>query len=221
VLEVIVRRANLQTTSTIYNKETQLLAFADDIDIVGRSQSAIRDAYLALEREAAKVGLKLNEQKTKYMIAARNDRTIRNVGRSVAIGDKHFEVVKDFVYLGSLMTPTNDVSLKIQRRIQNANRCFFGLRKHLRSSHLSRQTKFNIHKSLIRPVLLYDSETWVLTKREENQLLVFVRMVLGTICGPEIENGVYRRRYNHELDKEFISPNSLNVTNTDCATLVT
>jgi hypothetical protein len=94
VLEVIVRRANLQTTGTIYNIETQLLAYADDIDIVGRSQSAVQNAYLALEGEATKVWLK-----------------------SMAIGDKHFEVVIEFVYLGSLMTPTNDVSLEIQRRI--------------------------------------------------------------------------------------------------------
>jgi hypothetical protein len=42
---------------------------------------------LALEGEAAKVGLKINEQKTKYMIAARNDTMIRDVGQSVAIGD--------------------------------------------------------------------------------------------------------------------------------------
>jgi hypothetical protein len=94
-----------------------------------RSQSAVRDAYLALEREAAKVRFKINEQKTR---------------QSVAIGDKHLEVVKEFVYLGSLITPTNDVSLEIQRRIQTANRCFFGLRKHLQLSHLSRQTKFTI-----------------------------------------------------------------------------
>jgi hypothetical protein len=66
VLEVIVRRANLQTTGTIYNKETQLLAYAGDIDSVCTSQPAVRDAYLALEGEAAKVGLKINEQKTKY-----------------------------------------------------------------------------------------------------------------------------------------------------------
>jgi hypothetical protein len=34
------------------------------------------------------------------------------------------------------------------------------------------------------------------------------------ICGLKIENGVYRRKYNHELDKEFDSPNALNVTKT-------
>jgi hypothetical protein len=68
---------------------------------------------------------------------------------------------------------------------------------------------------LIRPVLLYGSETWVLTKREENQLLVvFERKVVRTICGPKIGNGVYRRRYNHELEREFDSPNVLNVTKT-------
>jgi hypothetical protein len=167
-----------------------------------------------LEGEEAKDELKIHEQKTKYMIAARNDRMIRDVGQSVAIGDKHFEVIKEFVYLGSLMTPTNDMSLEIQRRIQTANRCFFGLRKHLQSTHLSRQTKFTIHKTLIHPVLLYDSETWVLTKREENQLLVFERKVFRPICSPKIENGVYRRRYNYELDKEFDSPNVLNVTKT-------
>jgi hypothetical protein len=81
----------------MYIKEIQLLSFADNIDIVGKSQSAVRNAYLALEGEA---GLKINEQETKYMIAARNDTTIRDVGQGVAIGDKHFQVVKEFVYLG-------------------------------------------------------------------------------------------------------------------------
>jgi hypothetical protein len=54
----------------------------------------------------------------------------------------------------------------------------------------------------------------VLAKREEKQLLVFERKVLRTICGLKIENGVYNRKYNHELDKEFDSPNALNVTKT-------
>jgi hypothetical protein len=111
------------------------------------------------------------------------------IRRFVAIGDKHFEVVNETVYLGSLMTATNDEWRIRIRRIQIANRCFFGLRQHLRSSHLSLQTKFTIHKTLIRPVLLYVSETWVLIKREENQLLVFERNVLCTICNPKIGGG--------------------------------
>jgi hypothetical protein len=42
------------------------------------------------------------------------------------------------------------------------------------------------------------------------ELLVFERKIQRTICDPKIENGVYRRRYNHELD----SSNALNITKT-------
>jgi hypothetical protein len=55
--------------------------------------------------------------------------------------------------------------------------------------------------------LLYGSETWVLTKREDNRSLVFERKVLRTIYGPKIVDGVYRSKYNFELDREFKSPN--------------
>jgi hypothetical protein len=60
---------------------------------------------LALEREANKVGLKINESKTKYMIAAENERTIHDVGWSVAFGENgvytyrrryNFELQREF-----------------------------------------------------------------------------------------------------------------------------
>jgi hypothetical protein len=38
------------------------------------------------------------------MIAAGNDRIIHDVGQSMAIGDKTSELVREFVYLGSLVT---------------------------------------------------------------------------------------------------------------------
>jgi hypothetical protein len=98
------------------------------------SAGAKQPLFLALVREVNKVGLKINESKTTHMIAAGNDKTIRDVGQSVAFGDKTFEVVIEFVYLGYLVTPNNDVSLEIQRRIHTANRCFFGLHKQLQSS---------------------------------------------------------------------------------------
>jgi hypothetical protein len=105
-----------------------------------------------LEGEAAKVGLKINEQKTKYMNAARK-LTLCDVGQS----DKHFEAVKELVYLESLMTPTNDVSLEVQRRIQIgassdcANICSRA------TFHARPNSPFQ--KTLIRSVLLYGNET--------------------------------------------------------------
>jgi hypothetical protein len=132
-----------------------------------------------LEIEAAKEGLKINEQNTKYMIAARNDGTIRDIGQSLAIGDKHFEVVKEFVYLGFQMTPTNDVSQEIQRRIQTANRCFLELRKHLWSSNLSRQTKFTMKILTASSVSFYnkkDSHKYFLHS-PQSQLLVSTKNV--------------------------------------------
>jgi hypothetical protein len=48
---------------------------------------AVSAFYLLNEAYAAKVEIKINEQKTKYMIAAGN-RKILDAGPTVAIGDK-------------------------------------------------------------------------------------------------------------------------------------
>jgi hypothetical protein len=80
------------------------------------------------------------------MIAAEN-RTILDARQTVAFGDRNFEVVNEFVYLGALVTPKNNVGLEIQRRIQTAHRCFCGLRL----PHLARQKNLPIYKTLIHP----------------------------------------------------------------------
>jgi hypothetical protein len=115
VLEAIVQRVKLQKTGAIFNKQTQLIHCADDINIVGRKLEAVRDAYVALKGEAVKIGMKINKQNTKYMIAVRN-RRILNAGQTVAFGDRNFEVFKELMYLGALVTSKNDVGLEKQRR---------------------------------------------------------------------------------------------------------
>jgi len=66
------------------------------------------------------------------------------------------------VTLGSDVNCNNDINAEIQKRILAANRCFHGLRKHLRSHLTSKNTKILMYKVLIRPVLTYASETWTL-----------------------------------------------------------
>jgi hypothetical protein len=46
---------------------------------------------------------------------------------------------------------------------------------------------------------------------EEKRLLVFERQVLRTVYGSKKVEGVYRSRYNLDLDREFNSPNVIGV----------
>lgn len=54
------------------NKSTQILGYADDLDIVSRSIRDLRDTFIKLETAAKKMGLQINEEKTKYMEINKN-----------------------------------------------------------------------------------------------------------------------------------------------------
>jgi sorting nexin-29 len=62
-LEMVVRKAGIQTNGTIFYKSVQILAYADDIDIIARSRKALKEAFLSLERATREMGLRINEEK--------------------------------------------------------------------------------------------------------------------------------------------------------------
>ena len=45
------------------------------------------------------------------------------------------------------------------------------------------------------------AETWTLTKKEEQALLIFERKIFIRICGPKYENGEWKIRTNRELEE--------------------
>jgi sorting nexin-29 len=51
----------------IYYTSVQVLAYADDLDIIGRSERNVKEAFIKLNKEAQKVGLNTNEEKFKCM----------------------------------------------------------------------------------------------------------------------------------------------------------
>jgi hypothetical protein len=66
-LEIVVRKAGIQTNGTIFYKLVHLLAYADDIDIIARSRKTLKEAFLSLERAAREMGLRINEEKTEVL----------------------------------------------------------------------------------------------------------------------------------------------------------
>ncbi|XP_013175481.1 PREDICTED: uncharacterized protein LOC106123612 [Papilio xuthus] len=174
-----------------------LLGYADDIDIIARSGPEMESAYLALEEASNGAGLTVNAEKTTYMHASRSTPDINE--KVVTIGEHNFAVVDSFVYLGSMVTRENEISVEIRRRIMAANKCYFSLLRYFRSKLLTRKIKLLLYKTLLRPVLIYGSETWVLSKGDENALLVFERKILRRIFGAVCEDNQWRSRYNQEL----------------------
>ena len=94
---------------------------------------------------------------------------------------------------------SGNTSAEINNRITLANRCYFGLVHILKAKNINRKYKVIIYKTLIKPVLLYGAETWVLSKADVLRLGVFERKILRRIYGPICEGATWRSRYNEEL----------------------
>jgi hypothetical protein len=173
----------------------QILAYADDIDIISRSLKSLREATTALDRAARVTGLEINQAKTKYMICGTKKKYVENVFK---VKHMTFEQVNSFVYLGTLITADN-ISAEINNRITLANRSYFGMVNMLKAKNINRKQSVAIYKTLIKPVLMYGAETWVLSKADELRLGVFERKILRRIYGPICEEATRRSRYNEEL----------------------
>jgi hypothetical protein len=83
-----------------------------------------------------------------------------------------YEGVAEFIYLGTLIS-NNSVQKEIQRHILAGNRTNFAAISLYRNGLLSRATKIRLYKTLIRPIVAYGAETWTMTKKEEQALLIF------------------------------------------------
>jgi len=179
---------------TIFYKSTQICAYADDIVIIARNKESLQNAFIQLEQATRPAGLRINEEKTKYMARSPQDHHIRITGYN-------FESIEEFKYLGVVLSINKDPSLAIQDRIQAANRSYFAHINLMKSKLLSKEQKLRIYKTIIRPVLTYGCETWVLKTNDVNLLQRFERKILRKIFGPvRLEDGSYRIRYNDELN---------------------
>jgi hypothetical protein len=105
--EITLHTINLSGYLTLlYHKLLQILAYADDIDIIGRTERAVREASENFERTARQMGLRVNEGKTEYM-----EVTTRPTNQKVLkVKNYEFECVNEFKYLGTLVTNNNRIT---------------------------------------------------------------------------------------------------------------
>jgi len=98
------------------------------------------------------------------------------LGEDISDGVIHPEEkvkVKEFVYLGSILTWDNDCSKEIKRRLDKAMGAMAGFSTIWKSRHVSIQVKLKLLYVYVFSVLLYASEIWTLKKLDKDRLLAF------------------------------------------------
>ena len=77
-----------------------LLAYADDVNILGGSIHTLKENAEALVTANREIGLEISADKTKNMVMSRDQNAGRNY--SVRVNNSTFERVEEFIYLGRL-----------------------------------------------------------------------------------------------------------------------
>ena len=88
-LEYVIRRVQVNQDGLKLNGTHQLLAYADDVNILGGSVHTVKKNAETLVAAAKEIELEVNADKTKYMAVPRDQRAGRN--HSVKIDSNSFE----------------------------------------------------------------------------------------------------------------------------------
>jgi hypothetical protein len=162
-LEHAIRRVKEKQEGLKLNGTHQLVAYDDDVNILGENIDTLQKKTNALLDASKKVGMEVNTEKISYMLMSLC--TKERQKHSIKIANRSFQGVAKLKNLGTPPTDQNCMQGEIWSRLNSGNTFYHWVQSVLSSRLLSRNVKVKIYKTIILPVVLYGSKTWSLTLR--------------------------------------------------------
>ena len=124
---------------------------------MAENEEELKSLLMKVKEEREKVGLKLKIQKTKIMAS----------GSIVSwqIDGEIIEIVRDFIFLGSIITADGDCSHEIKRH-SPWKQSYDQPRQHIRKQRHYFADKVCLVKSMVFPVVMCGCEIWTIKKAE-------------------------------------------------------
>ena len=179
-------QANIETVACnpvqIKGASVGCLIWADDILLMSKSKDGLQNMLFALKTYAEKNGMALNTKKTKVMIF---NKTGRHLRREFHYGEEKLETVRQYKYLGFLVTPSGEINSGLKDLKDRAQRALSKLRKKMGITFREKPSlTLKIFSSLIEPILLYASDFWGTLKMPSNNpietlFMSFCKQLLG------------------------------------------
>ena len=121
--------------------------------------------WMSVKERSEKVGLKLNNQKTKIMASSPIP--------SWQIDGETVATVADFILGGSKITGDGDCSHEIKRCLLLGRKVMTTLESILKSRDITLPTKVRLVKAVVFPVVMYGCENWTVKKAEHQSIDTF------------------------------------------------
>ena len=134
------------------------LRYADDTTLMAESKEELKSLLMKVKEESEKVGLKLNNLKTKLMASGPIT--------SWEIDGETVETVADFIFLDSKITADGDCSHEIKRRLLLGRKVTTNLDSIFKSRDITLPTKVHLVKAMVFPAVMCGCESWTIKKSE-------------------------------------------------------
>ena len=179
-------------------RNVQFLLFADDLMLVAEMEEDVERNLQILDDVMAQWQMKINWGKTKAMVVKRGGGSC-----NVTVKGEKIEEVKVMKYLGAMFNEEGSCEDEVDSRIGLTCRTIGALRKEVVDrKELSKTTKLRVYNAIVKPTLLYGSETWTLQNRHMKKLqateMRYLRKVEGVTRMDRMRSDDIRERLRQE-----------------------